>query len=98
MATPSWFVEVVHVTSRNKQQEVLRLFEGFSGLTASGITSGHNHFVVFGCVDTLMKRAAEVLVSDIDHDAVYTTYVSDPPSRSHLTPGPTPASWEPSLN
>jgi hypothetical protein len=93
MATSSWFVEVVHVTSRHKQQEVLTLFGGVSGLTAWGVSTGHDHFVGFGGVDDLVKNAAEVLLSAIDHDAIC-TYVSGPHARGHMTPSP----WAASLN
>jgi len=86
MTTPPWFVEVVHLTNRDKQQEVLELFEDVTGLTASGISSGGQHFVVLGCVDRLMKSAAEVLIADIDRGAVYDSYISGSRPRSHTMP------------
>jgi len=76
----SWYVEIVHVTSLEKQQEVLRLFQDVAGLTAMGVSSGHDHSVVFGCVDSLMRSAAEVLLSELDRDAVC-THVSGPRLR-----------------
>ena len=97
MPTPPWFVEVVLVTNRHKQQEVLGLFHGVTGLTAMGVTSGHDQFVVFGAVDNLMKSAAEELISDIDHDAVL-THNSDARPRSRMTPGYPSGPWAESLN
>ena len=75
--TRAWLVEVVKVTSRDKQHEILELLTGVVGLTVLGTSSGHDHFVVFGCDGNLMKGAAEVLIAEIDPDAVR-TYVSDP--------------------
>jgi len=80
------FVEVVHLTSPQKQQEVLKRFHGVDGLTALGTSTGDDHLVVFGCFDDLMKSAAEVILADIDQDAVC-TYVSEPP-LSLTAPGP----------
>lgn len=77
MATASWYVEIVHDTSLQKQQEVLRLFQSVAGLTAMGVSSGHDHSVVFGCSDRLMRGAAEVLLAEMDPDAVC-THVSGP--------------------
>jgi hypothetical protein len=85
MATPS-YVEIVHVTSRQKQQEVLRLFRDVAGLTAMGVSTGQRHSVVFGCLNSLMKSAAEVLLAELDPDAVC-THVSGPRVRSQVTPG-----------
>jgi len=97
MTTPSWFVEVVHVTNRHKQQQVLGRLQGVAGLTASGVSSGHDHFVVVGCLNDLMRSAVEVHLSEIDHDAVC-TYISGPEQRSHLTPGLLSVPWTGSLN
>ena len=85
MATPSWYVEIVHVTSLQRQQEVVRLFQDVAGLTAMAVSSGDHHAVVFGCVDSLMKNAAEVLIAEIDPDAIC-THVSGPRLESGMTP------------
>ena len=74
--TRSWLVEVVQVTSDDKQQRILELFKGVTGLTVLGASSGQDHFVVLGCDGNLMKSAAEVLISEIDPDA-FCTYISD---------------------
>ena len=86
MAPTSMFVEVVHVSSPHKQQEVLKRFHGVAGLTALGTSSGDDHLVVFGCFDHLLKSAAEVILADIDHDAVC-THVSEPLSLTAPSPG-----------
>ena len=85
MATASWFVEVVQVTSPGKQQEVLALLHGITGLTALGTTSGRDHFVVFECADHSMKISAEVLIAEIDRHVIW-TYPSGPGPRRHLSP------------
>ena len=85
MATPSWYVEIVHVTSRQKQSEVIRLFQDVAGLTAMAVSSGDGHSVVFGCVDSLMRSAAEVLLAEIDPDAVC-THISGPRVQSQMAP------------
>ena len=85
MATTSLLVEVVLVSSPEKQQEALRRFHGVAGLTALGTSSDDDHFVVVECVDQLMKSAAEIILGDIDHHAVC-TYVSGP--LSLIAPDP----------
>ena len=87
MFTPSrtWLVEVVQVTSRDKQQEILELLKECAGLTVLGTSSGHDHFVVFGCDGTLMGGAAEALIAEIDLDAVR-TYVSNQRPSSETSP------------
>jgi len=84
MATPSWYVEIVHVTSLEKQQEVLRLFQSVAGLTAMGVSSGHDHSVVFGCADKLMRSSAEVFLAELDPDAVC-AHISGPRLRGDPT-------------
>ncbi|HWM14972.1 MAG TPA: hypothetical protein VNP97_00130 [Microbacterium sp.] len=99
MGTPAqpWFLEVVHVTSRAKQQEVLTLLGGVAGLTTMGVSSGRDQFVVVGAVDNLMKSAARVLISDIDPDAVL-TYNSDAAPLGRITPGYPSGAWAESPN
>jgi len=57
MATPFWFVVVFQVTSREKQQEVLKFLQQVSGLTALGTFQDSDYFVVFDCEDEAMKRS-----------------------------------------
>jgi len=97
MATPSWYVEIVHVTSLQKQQDVLRLFEDVAGLTAMAVSSGDGHFVVLGTIDTLLKSAAEVLISEVDPAAVL-TYNSDARTLSRMIPGYPSGPWAESHN
>jgi len=96
MATPAWYVEIAHVTSLQKQQEVIRLFQDIAGLTAMGVSSGRDYTVVFGCVDGLMKSAAEVLLAKIDPAVVF-THDSGPRLRRQMTPGYPPGPWTESL-
>jgi hypothetical protein len=51
-------MDVVHVTSREKQQEVIKLFTGVAGLTAMGTSTNDDYRVVIGSVDNLMRSAA----------------------------------------
>ena len=69
MPTPNWFVKVVRVTSRDKQQQILSHFQAVIGPTAMGASSGGDYVVVLGCFDSPMKSAAEELISDIAPDA-----------------------------
>jgi len=85
MATTSVFVEVVRVTSRKRQQDVLRLVRGVVGLTAFDVSSGNHHLVIFWCADKVAKSAAELLLADIDHDAVCTYLTAPGASRSRMT-------------
>jgi len=77
MATPFWFVVIFQVTSREKQQEVLKFLQQVSGLTALGTFQDDNHFIVFDCEDEAMKRSAEVLVEGIDPGCIQ-TFVANP--------------------
>jgi hypothetical protein len=72
MATPDWCVVIFQVTSREKQQEVLRLLQQVPGLTALGTSEGDDNFVVFDCEDQAMKRSAEVLIEGIDSGCIQT--------------------------
>jgi len=97
MATPFRYVEIVHVTSLQEQQEVIKVFRDIAGLTAWGISSAHGPSVVFGCANSLMKSAAEVLLAEIDPASVCTQIswpqLHDPmpasPGRRRLTRFPT---------
>jgi len=73
------------------------MFEGVDGLTVSGVSTDHKHFVVLGFVDQLIKSAAEVILAEIDRDAVC-TYISGPHLRSPSMPGSPPGTWATSLN
>jgi hypothetical protein len=73
MATTHWFFEMIRVTSLQKQQEVLERFRRVAGLTAyrAWSVSGTLHIVSFWSGDQLAKSAAEVLIAEIDPDAVW---------------------------
>lgn len=72
MATPSWFVEIFQVTSREKQQEVLRFLQRTHRLTALGTFQGEDYFIVFECEDRATKGSAEVLIEGIDPGCIQT--------------------------
>ena len=72
MATPDWCVVIFQVTSREKQQEVLRFLQRVPGLTALGTSEGDDNFVIFDCTDQATKRSAEVLIEGIDPGCIQT--------------------------
>jgi len=72
MATQSWFVVIFQVTSREKQQEVLRFLQRTPRLTALGTFQADDYFIVFECEDQATKRSAEVLVEGIDPGCIQT--------------------------
>ena len=73
MATTHWFFEMIRVTSLQKQQEVLERFRGVTELTAyrASSASGTLHIVSFWSDNQLVKSAAEVVIAEIDPDAVW---------------------------
>ena len=85
MHTSSWIIEVVRVSSRAKQQEVLSHFPGCEGLTAAGVSAGPDYFVVLGCVDKLFKDLSDIVISDIDPGAIC-DYLSASPSQINTLP------------
>lgn len=71
MFTP-WYLEIVRVSSREKQQDLLTLLRDVASVTALGNTSGHDHYVVFECPDRLLKSATEKLFAEVDPASVRT--------------------------
>ena len=78
MATTSWYLEIVHVSSLQKQQDLLTLLREVAGVTALGSTSGSDRFVIFECPDIRLKIAVEKLFTDVDPASVLT--------ETHLQP------------
>ncbi len=72
MATQSWFVMIFQVTSREKQQEVLRFLQRTPRLTALGTFHGDDYFIVFECEDRATKCTGELLVEGIDPGSIQT--------------------------
>ena len=72
MATPDWCVVIYQVTSREKQQEVLRFLQRVPGLTALGTSEGDDDFVVFDCEDPGVRRSTEALIEGIDCGCIQT--------------------------
>jgi hypothetical protein len=54
-------LEVVHVASHEKQQDLLTLLHDVVEVTALGTTTTPNHYVVFECPDRRLKVAIEKL-------------------------------------
>ena len=70
-----WFLEIVHVSSHEKQQDLLTLLHDVANVTALGSTSGPDHFVVFECPDRRLKVAIEKLFTEVDPESE-STFVS----------------------
>jgi hypothetical protein len=71
MTTP-WYLQIVSVSSRQKQQDLLRLLHEVAGVTALGSTTGADYFVIFECPDLRLKIAVEKLFTDVDPASVLT--------------------------
>lgn len=70
-ATP-WYLEIVRVSSFERQQELLRLLHEVDGVTALGSSSGPDHFVVFECSNLGLKAAVEKFLTEVDPTSVLT--------------------------
>ena len=62
-------LEVVHVASHEKQQDLLTLLHDITEVTALGKTTGSDHYVVFECPDRRLKVAIEKLFAVGDPDS-----------------------------
>ncbi len=80
MSTP-WFLEVVRVSSHEKQQDLLTLLREVVDVTALGSTKDDEYFVVFDCPDRRVKAAIEKLFSSVDADATTTYEFRRPPQQ-----------------
>ena len=67
-----WYLEIVRVSSREKQQDLLTLLREVVSVTALGSSSGADHYVVFECSDLLLRRAIEQLCIEVDPASVRT--------------------------
>lgn len=72
MPPTPWYLEIVLVSSQQKQQDLLTLLHEVAGVTALGSTSGSDHFVIFECPDIRLKIAVEKLFTDVDPTSVLT--------------------------
>ena len=52
-------LEVVHVASHEKQQDLLTLLHDIAEITALGSSKGSDHYVAFECPDRRLKVAIE---------------------------------------
>jgi len=77
MFTP-WYLQIVRVSSQQKQQDLLTLLQEVASVTALGNTSGQDHFVVFECPDVRLKIAVEKLFAEVDPASVLTQAHSHP--------------------
>jgi hypothetical protein len=78
MEPSPWYVEIVRVSSNEKQQELLRLLHDVAGVTALGSTSGSDQFVIFECPDLRLKAAVEKLLVEVDPSSVLTHTARQP--------------------
>ena len=72
MVTSPWYVEIVRVSSIEKQQDLLRLLHEVVGVTALGTSTESEHSVIFDCPDVRLKIAVEELFAEVDPNAVLT--------------------------
>jgi hypothetical protein len=78
MTASPWYVEIVRVSSYEKQQDLLRLLHDIAGVTALGSSSGSDQFVIFECPDLRLKIAVEKLVAEVDPASVLTHTARQP--------------------
>ena len=72
MAPAPWYVEIIRVSSHEKQQDLLRLLHEVASVTALGSSTDSEHFVIFECPDLRLKMALEKLFVAVDSAAVLT--------------------------
>jgi len=70
--TTPWYLEIVRVSSREKQQDLLTLLHDVASVTALGSSSGPDHYVVFECPDRRLKTSIEKLFGEVDPASVLT--------------------------
>jgi hypothetical protein len=78
--TTPWYLEVVHVSSRETQQDLLTLLHDVASVTALGSSSGLDHDVVFECSDRRLRTSIEKLFGEVDPASVLTG-THQPPAR-----------------
>ena len=78
MAITPWYLEVVRVSTEEKQQDLLTLLREVASVTALGSSSGPDYYVVFECPDQRLKAAIEKLFGELD-PAAEPTFQSDRP-------------------
>ena len=72
MPTTPWYLEIVRVSSREKQQDLLTLLQDVASVTALGSSSGPDHYVVFECPDRRLKTSIEKIFREVDPASVLT--------------------------
>jgi len=70
MATTPWYLEIIRVSSQEKQQDLLTLLHEVVSVTALGSSSGSDHYVVFECSDRRLKTSIEKLFGEVDPASV----------------------------
>jgi hypothetical protein len=63
--TPN-LLEVIHVASHQKQQDLLTLLHDIAEVTAVGSTAGTDHYVAFECPDRRLMAAIRKLFAEVD--------------------------------
>lgn len=65
-----WYLEIVRVSSLEKQQDLLTLLREVVSVTALGSSAGRDHYIVFECSDLPLRRAIEKLLTEVDPASV----------------------------
>ena len=82
MTVTPWYLEIVQVSSREKQQDLLTLLHDVASVTALGSSSGPDHYVVFECSDRRLRTSVEKLFGEVDPASVLTG-MHQPPLAWH---------------
>lgn len=72
--TVPWYLEIVHMSSREKQQDLLTLLRDVVSVTALGSSRDDEHFVIYDCPDRRLKVVIDALFSDVDPSATRSTH------------------------
>jgi hypothetical protein len=70
MFTP-WYLEIVRVSSREKQQDLLTLLQEVANVTSLGSFDGYDYFIVFECPNRRLKIVIEKLFAEVDPASVH---------------------------
>jgi hypothetical protein len=62
-------LEVIHVASHQKQQDLLTLLHEIAEVTAVGTTTGSDHYVAYECPDRRLLVAIRKLFADVDRNS-----------------------------
>ena len=69
MTTSHWFIQIIQVSNRHTQQEILELCDGLPEVYALGTSNGHEHSIVVEGSDLSWKTALERPLAELDPGA-----------------------------